>query len=80
MKSDSRIIVYPVPTNGLIHIADKNKTLITGVFRVFTSTGKMVIQTDSNPVDIHSFVPGMYFIHISDTRGKFIDKQMIIKH
>lgn len=80
MKSDSRIIVYPVPTNGSIHIADKNKTLITGLFRVFTATGKMVIQTDSNPVDIHSLVPGMYFIHVSDTRGKFIDKQMIIKY
>lgn len=74
------MIVYPVPSIGLIHIADKNKTLIAGLFRVFTTTGKIVIETDSNPVDIHSLPPGLYLIHATDRTGKFVDAKEIIKN
>ena len=80
MTSNSGMIVYPIPSNGLIYIADKNKTLITGLFRVFTTTGKIVIETYSNPVYIHSLPSGQYLIHVTGVTGRFIGTKEFIKY
>ncbi len=80
ITSSSGLIVYPIPTNGFIHVADKNRALLTGLFRVFTTTSKLVIETDSNPVDIHSLPTGLYLIHATDITGKWVGTMKIIKN
>ncbi|MEO8962031.1 MAG: choice-of-anchor Q domain-containing protein, partial [Ginsengibacter sp.] len=76
----SEIITYPIPSNGQIYITNKNKTPIKGLFSVLTTSGKTVMQTYSNPVDIHSLVPGMYYIKVADATGKLIGTRAIIKY
>ena len=77
--NSSQIILYPIPSNGLIYISDKNKTPIKGLFTILTADGKTVIQTKTNPVDIHSLVPGMYYIKIADETGKWIATQGVTR-
>ncbi|MEO9003875.1 MAG: choice-of-anchor Q domain-containing protein, partial [Ginsengibacter sp.] len=74
------INTYPVPSNSLVYIANKNKRLIKGLFSVLSTSGKTVMQTYSNPVDIHSLVQGMYYIRIVDVTGKLIGTRSIIKY
>ena len=76
----SEINTYPLPSNSLVYIANKNKTLIKGLFSVLSASGKTVMQTYSNPVDIHSLVQGMYYIRIVDVTGKLIGTRSIIKY
>lgn len=76
----SEIIMYPNPSNGILYIADKNNTVLKGFFRVQDASGKTVLQTYSNPLDIHSLVPGLYYINIADKAGKVIGTRAIIKH
>lgn len=80
ITNEGEVTIYPIPSTSLIHIADKTRTLITGTFRVYTATGKIAVQTDSNPVNIQSLPPGLYFIHITDTTKNLSYTQKIIKY
>ena len=76
----SAIVMYPNPSNGLVYITYRNNTALKVLFRVQDALGKTVLQTYSNPLDIHSLVPGLYYISIADKAGKVIGTKSIIKH
>ncbi|MEO9023149.1 MAG: hypothetical protein ABI237_01595 [Ginsengibacter sp.] len=75
----SEIIMYPIPPNRVIYIANKDKTLLRGLFSFCSASGKEVMQTYSNPVNIHSLILGLYYIKVADEKGKLIGTQVIIK-
>ncbi len=77
--NDAGILIYPIPSNGLIYITDRNKTLIKGSFSILTTTGQKIMQTYSNPININSLVPGMYYFKVTDASGKLIVTRAIIK-
>lgn len=78
--NEAGILTYPIPSNGLIYITDKNKTLIKGSFSILTTTGQKIMQTHTNPVNIHYLVPGMYYIKVADASGRVIGTRAIIKN
>lgn len=77
--SESEMITYPIPSTNVIYITNKNKSLIKGFFSVYSATGKKVMQTYSNPLNIQSLVPGMYYIKVVDATGKLIGSKTFIR-
>ena len=75
----SKINIYPIPSNGLVYISNENKIPIKGIFSVLAADGKIVLQTNSNPVDIHSLARGTYYIKVNDETGKWIGTQAVIR-
>lgn len=72
--------LYPNPTTGLFRISFV-KPLNNAAVRLFDNTGRLLKQYNASgsvlPVDISAFVPGMYYIVITDK--EFTVRKKVIK-
>lgn len=64
--------IYPNPSKGLFNLSAKAN------FEVMNIAGKLVLQGNSNSINLTNFAPGMYFAKISTKEGTAI-KKLIVK-
>ncbi len=75
-------ITYPNPTNGIFRIqSDLRQSL--GAFEIYNLMGmklrRQEITTMEEPIDISSFLDGMYMIIFFDSNNKAVNKTKLIK-
>ena len=64
-------LVYPNPTNSELNIRSNN--FIDGV-EVFSLTGKSILKSSSETVDVSHLSAGTYFISVKTTSGLRVTK------
>jgi spore coat protein CotH len=73
--SDDDFAVYPNPTNGVLHIiSDKEFTTV----EIIDLTGKTIVKTAENMVDVSSIPSGLYLLKINDKHRTFVKKVSVI--
>ena len=72
------IRIYPVPTYGILYIRGIEN--IKGNIEIFTILGQTVMQHDlQGSLNLEPLEQGVYYLRISDERGKEINTRRIIK-
>lgn len=69
IEADKKIVVFPNPTNGILNI--KNRKGNQSVF-VFNYMGELLLASQSNLLDISSFINGIYFVKSGDYTTRII--------
>jgi hypothetical protein len=69
----SQLVVYPNPTNDLLHIVSSEE--ITSIY-VYATSGQLVASSISTPLYLDSLENGVYFIHLTTKKGVVV-KQII---
>lgn len=73
--SDHDIAVYPNPSNDVLHIiSDEEFTTV----EVIEMTGKMIVKTTENMVDVSSIPNGLYVLKINTKRHTIVKKVSVI--
>ncbi|MDR0681329.1 MAG: M6 family metalloprotease domain-containing protein [Dysgonamonadaceae bacterium] len=67
---DSRAIVYPNPTTGMVYI--KNTAGKTPEVTVYNVMGKILLHAKENQIDLSTFPEGMYLLRTEDRIIKII--------
>lgn len=64
----NKLIIFPNPTTGIVHIANAKNTKTTSGFTVFNSIGQSVLKGGNLPdtIDLQSFARGIYWLQIED--------------
>ncbi|WP_291120270.1 T9SS type A sorting domain-containing protein [Empedobacter sp. UBA7248] len=70
VDTQSKVLVYPNPTNGIIHI---NATKINSV-QLYDLTGKLIKESNKNILDITSLPKGIYIINVDGNSSRIIKK------
>lgn len=74
---DSKVSLYPNPTNGKIHLTANFEVKSITVYNIY---GQEISGNQNNlSIDISAFSSGMYFINIENADGKIITKKVIKK-
>ena len=64
MENPNNFVLYPNPTNGVVHISAKESV---DAIRVFNISGQLIKEvTNANLIDISSQRSGLYMIEIED--------------
>ena len=71
---DDNLLVYPNPTDGLLHMISDSKKPTH--FSIFDLSGRLLLTTKSNTVDLSSFKKGIYILDIN-VAGKNHQKKII---
>jgi len=74
----TNFIVFPNPSNGIIHIQIENTTVVDELI-VYNSTGHKVYETnnfDRLTLEIDYLVPGVYFLHFRT--GDYVQVEKIV--
>lgn len=73
--SDHDFAVYPNPSNDVLHIiSDEEFTTV----EVIEMTGKMIVKTTENMVDVSSIPNGLYVLKINTKRHTIVKKVSVI--
>lgn len=73
--SDNDFAVYPNPSNDVLHIiSDEEFTTV----EVIEMTGKMIVKTTENMVDVSSIPNGLYVLKINTKRHTIVKKVSVI--
>ncbi len=73
--SDHDFAVYPNPSNDVLHIiSDEEFTTV----EVIEMTGKMIVKTTENMVDVSSIPNGLYVLKINTKRHAIVKKVSVI--
>ena len=73
--SDNDFAVYPNPSNDVLHIiSDKEFTTV----EIIDLTGKTIVKTAENMVDVSSIPSGLYLLKINDKHRTFVKKVSVI--
>lgn len=73
--SDHDFVVYPNPSNDVLHIiSDEEFTTV----EVIEMTGKMIVKTTENMVDVSSIPNGLYVLKINTKRHTIVKKVSVI--
>lgn len=73
--SDNDFSVYPNPSNDVLHIiSDKEFTTV----EIIDLTGKTIVKTAENMVDVSSIPSGLYLLKINDKHRTFVKKVSVI--
>jgi M6 family metalloprotease-like protein len=67
---DSQTAVYPNPTDGMVYI--RNAANETPEVTVYNVTGKVMLNTTQNPVDLSAFPAGVYLLRIGNKITKIV--------
>lgn len=78
----SHIILYPNPTDGIVHVA--NSSLNPLRFEVFNVLGQLISQGESSnkqfSIDLSTANPGIYFVRLTDKVSKNVMvKRVVLK-
>lgn len=74
---NSKVSLYPNPTNGKIHLTANFEVKSITVYNIY---GQEISGNQNNlEIDISAFSSGMYFINIENADGKIIIKKVIKK-
>lgn len=74
---DSKVSLYPNPTNGKIYLTANFEVKTITVYNIY---GQEISGNQNNlEIDISAFSSGMYFINIENADGKIITKKVIKK-
>lgn len=68
---DNSLSIYPNPTSGLLEIISEFK--INNV-KILDFTGRVILSSNSNTVDLTSFENGIYFVEVKSNKGLTIKK------
>ena len=71
----NNINVYPNPTKDIINIDAQNEDVVT---EIYDFTGKLILTTNTNKIDISNFNNGIYILKLSANKKSEIKK--IIKY
>lgn len=68
------IKIYPNPVSNQLFISSEKRSIKT--LSVFSTTGQMILEIEdaSNSIDVSSLSKGMYFLEISSSEGKSVQK------
>lgn len=73
-KEVEKIVLYPNPSDGLIHITGADE----GVLILYDSTGRMVVtRVISEQISISELEPGIYFVEINANGSKELTKLIV---
>ena len=64
------VILYPNPTNQIIHINFKGRK------RIYNTLGKHILTTNSKNIDVSKFKSGTYIVKVYNNKS-FISKQFV---
>lgn len=72
----STVQLYPNPTKGILNISSEASL---EKIEVFSITGMRLLQRDANmeTIDLHQFSDGIYFLKITDVKGRVITKKVV---
>lgn len=62
-SQSNKLLIYPNPVNSILHIESKSTDV---EIAIYTVSGKRLLQTTGKTVDMSSFLPGTYLIHITE--------------
>lgn len=57
--------LYPNPTGGVLHIEAEHMESVT----LYNMSGQLLLQQQTNLLDMKAFVDGVYFVHIKTKQG-----------
>ena len=77
--NEAGVLVYPIPSSDMLYITDKNKIPLKGLFSVYSVSGNRLIHTNSNPLNIQSLSPGLYYIKIAEASGRSRGTRQILR-
>ncbi|WP_445159401.1 T9SS type A sorting domain-containing protein [Mesohalobacter salilacus] len=66
--------IYPNPTTNLINIRTKFESL---EYQIFDITGKPLLKTKANSINLSGFSSGIYLLSISNAKGQKVTKKII---
>ena len=83
-KKNTKIVLYPNPTNGTFYIKGNNITETYDVF-ITTASGTLIenkkIEPNNSLIQIQlNAIPGIYFINLVNSKGLRTVKKLIIKN
>ena len=70
VKDAQSVVIYPNPTHDLLYW--QNLSVSNTHFLLYSINGTLLLETDSNPVDLSLFDSGLYLIRIGDKNYKII--------
>jgi hypothetical protein len=75
MEPARNVVLYPVPTSGLLNIRGAVEAL-----RIFDVLGRLVLTTGrTSVVDVSDLVAGDYFVEITSPTGRWIEKIQVVR-
>jgi hypothetical protein len=69
---EADFVVYPNPTNGLVHIELPNQRLQS--IEIFNPSGQLLKETLENHFSISDLPNGMYFLYARTEKGRYVYK------
>lgn len=78
---DSRISIYPNPSNGIVNI--KMETESNYTLSVFDTAGRKLIHQTftgaSTSVEVGEFSSGLYFVEVVDAKKNIVYREKVIR-
>jgi hypothetical protein len=75
MEPARNVVLYPVPTSGLLNIRGAVEAL-----RIFDVLGRLVLTTGrTSVVNVSDLVAGDYFVEITSPTGRWIEKIQVVR-
>ena len=68
---DFKLNCFPNPATTEIFL-EENKLSVNKTFLIYDCTGKIILQSNSNRINISDFSPGVYFFSDEKQLGKFV--------
>ena len=64
-------VVYPNPTDGLLHVETSNGVSLPVEYRITNIMGQTLLSGTSPQIDVSTLPPGLYFITLGTQTLKF---------
>ncbi len=70
------VVIYPIPSKGVIHIDTKNNSFIPSIIKVTNSLGQLIrtiepsFINNTTSIDLSDIAKGLYYIQLSDSENK----------
>lgn len=71
-KLESTIIIYPNPTNGIVHITNDNQKIKS--IKLYNSQGVFIQEYFTNDFSVSNLTSGIYFIIVQTNKSTFTNK------
>ena len=69
---ENHIIVYPNPTNGIVHISNANQKIKS--IKLYNTRGSLIEEFLKNDFSVSNLAAGTYFVNIRTDESTFVNK------
>lgn len=78
-KLIAALSIYPNPAKDKIRVVDGNNAPVKGIFRIVDASGRVVLNTQVNPLNVQQLRPDIYYLTVIGEDGKVSGKQSFLK-